>query len=74
MKKLGGIVAGIGMVMAILIVSTNDYYTMELRIDHPTDVKGIVISMILMGIGLLIWWISDNFYFDIDIRRKGRKR
>lgn len=71
MKNLGGIIAGIGMVMAFLIVSTDDYYTMELRVNRPIDWKGLIISMALMGIGLLIRWLANNFY--IEVRKKGHR-
>lgn len=71
MKKIGMIVSGIGMVMAFLLVSTDDYYTMELRVDHSMDVKGMLISAALMVAGLLICWIADNFY--IEIGKKGHR-
>lgn len=71
MKKIGVIVSGIGVVMAFLLVSTDDYYTMELRVDHPMDVKGMLISAALMVAGLLICWIADNFY--IEIGKKGHR-
>lgn len=71
MKNLGGIITGIGMVMAFLIVSTDDYYTMELRVNRPIDWKGLIISMALMGIGLLIRWLANNFY--IEVRKKGHR-
>lgn len=73
MKKLGEIMAGIGMVMAFLIVSTDDYYTMELRVNRPIDWKGLIVSMALAGLGLLIRWIADNFYIEIEIRKKGHR-
>lgn len=70
MKKIGTALTVIGATWAFLLVSTDDFYTMELHQYHPLDWKGFPIAGILMVAGLLLHWIGDNFY--IEIRRKGR--
>lgn len=79
MKKIGTVMTAAGMIYAFLLVSTDDFYTMELHQYHPLDWKGFLTAGILMAAGLLLHWIGKNFYIEIgrrdahDRRRSDRR-
>lgn len=73
MKIIGSLLIAAGTVRAVLLVSMDDYYTMELHEYLPPDWKGFIVAVALCGAGCIVWWIDDNFYIDIKIGRK-RKR
>lgn len=70
MKKLGSILGCIGAVMLLSIVSTDDFYVMELHQYHTLDWKGLIAFSILIGAGLLLHWIGENFYFEVGRRHR----
>ena len=70
MKRIGTALITMGIVAIFLLVSTDDYYTMELHQIHTLDWKGFLAAAAVMAAGALIWWIGEKFSIHIDIRRK----
>ena len=54
MKKLGVLISVIGWIVIFLVVSTDDYYTMELRVYHDMNWAALLLALTaaLLGIGL----------------------
>lgn len=64
----------IGGIMAFCLVSTDDYYVMELHQNHPMNWKGFIIAGIFIAAGWLIYWISSNYYIHIGRKHESHKR
>ncbi len=54
-QKIGVLITTIGWVAAFLIVSTDDFYTIELRQAHDMNWKALFISLAVAVIGVVIY-------------------
>ena len=54
-QKIGVLITTIGWIAAFLIVSTDDFYTIELREYHVIDWKALFISLAVSVIGVVIY-------------------
>ena len=69
MKKIGHMMMTAGFLAAFLLVSNDDFRTMELHQFHAIDWKGFLVAAAIVAAGSLIWWIGDSF--SISVRRFG---
>ena len=68
MKSIGAGMIVAGVVLSFLLVSTDDYYTMELHQIHTLDWKGFLATAAVVAAGALLCWAGDHF--TIQVRRK----
>lgn len=68
MKRIGTALITTGIVAIFLLVSTDDYYTMELHQFHTIDWKGFLATAAVVAAGALLCWAGDHF--TIQVRRK----
>jgi hypothetical protein len=54
MRKLGGLMIAGGYMAAILAISTDDYYVMELHQYHAMNWRMILIAILIAMIGAMI--------------------
>lgn len=59
MKRLGVLISAIGWIMMFGIVSTDDFYTIELREYHTVDWRVVLIAVVLAGIGVGVYVLGD---------------
>lgn len=60
MQKIGVTLTAIGWIVMLLVVSTDDYYVMELREAHTMDWRTFFIAFVVSLIGVLIYRIWDG--------------
>jgi hypothetical protein len=72
-KKIGHMMMTAGFLAAFLMISADDYHTMELRQLHTIDWKGFLAAAAIVAAGALIWEIGNKFSIQVDIQVRRKK-
>ena len=73
MKRIGHALMTAGTTAAFLLISNDDYRTMELHQFHAIDWKGFLAAAAIVAAGALIWEIGNKFSIQVDIQVRRKK-